>query len=293
MLTKKSLPVGTLFMVLVILLALLGVGYALWSDTLVITGTVETGNVDMAFSPCTTNDEGVDPGYEKDVASCGCEPSDGDLSDGTDDTGPDALTISIENGYPSYSCEVSYDMTNMGSIPVHLYSVTEDYDPSALEYTQECVDESGDPVGIGYQLHTGEHVYCTIGLHVLQEAEEGGTYELTKEYLWGQYNEGPIYVLSDLLNYNGSGGWGGWSCPEGTIVVDGGYLPATADVAVSMKWAPGASYDGTSYPNTPWGGYTYHSGWVPPEEGWIVRDGGLPGSPITNVPDHIFLWCTP
>ena len=30
----KSLPIGTLFIVLVIMLALLGVGYALWSETL-------------------------------------------------------------------------------------------------------------------------------------------------------------------------------------------------------------------------------------------------------------------
>jgi predicted ribosomally synthesized peptide with SipW-like signal peptide len=288
MLTKKSLPVGTLFMVLVILLALLGVGYALWSDTLVIDGTVHTGNVDMAFSPCSTNDEGtsVDPGYEKDVASCECALAPGNHGDGNVDTGNDLMTITINNGYPSYSCEVNYDMTNVGTIPVHLYSVTEDYDPSVLDYTQDCQNATGDPVGIGYQLHPGDDVDCTIGLHVRQEAAEGGTYTLHKEYLWGQFNEGPIYVLSDQLNYNGSGGWGGWSCPEGTSVVDGGYLPATADVAVSMKWAPGASYDGTNYPNTPFG-YNYHDTWTPPEEGWIVQDGGNPA----NKPDHIFLWC--
>ena len=46
----KSLPVGTLFIVLVIMLALLGVGYALWSETLTISGTVSTGEVDVEFS---------------------------------------------------------------------------------------------------------------------------------------------------------------------------------------------------------------------------------------------------
>ena len=39
----KSLPIGTLVIVLVIMLALLGVGYALWSETY-FTGTVQTGS---------------------------------------------------------------------------------------------------------------------------------------------------------------------------------------------------------------------------------------------------------
>jgi hypothetical protein len=95
--------------------------------------------------------------------------------------------------------------------------------------------------------------------------------------------DAPIYVLSAQLNYNGAGGWGGWSCPANHTVVDGGYLPATADVAVSMAWKPGASVAGVSYPATPWG-YNY----TPPEEGWIVQDGGTP-----NVPTHIYLWCLP
>ncbi len=47
---RKKLPVGTMFLVLVIALAFLGVGYALWSETLTISGTVTTGEVDVEFS---------------------------------------------------------------------------------------------------------------------------------------------------------------------------------------------------------------------------------------------------
>ena len=47
---KKALPIGTIFMILVIALAFLGVGYALWSETLTISGTVSTGEVDVEFS---------------------------------------------------------------------------------------------------------------------------------------------------------------------------------------------------------------------------------------------------
>jgi len=284
MFSRKSLPVGALFMVLVIMLALLGVGYALWSDTLVIEGQVHTGEVDMAFSPCGTNDSGTanDPGYEKHVASCECARSTGTIEDAYDD-GYDQLNITITDGYPSYLCEVTYDMTNIGTVPVHLFSVIADYDANALDVEQACWFDT-DPVGIGYQLHPGDSVDCSIGLHVRQEAAENDTLTLHKEYLWGQFNEGPFYVLSAQMFYNGAGGWAGWSCPEGSTVVDGGYLPDTADVAVSMKWAPGASVGTTNYPQTPWGGYTY----TPPEEGWIVQDGGVPG----NTPDYIYLWCT-
>ena len=93
----------------------------------------------------------------------------------------------------------------------------------------------------------------------------------------------PIYVLSMQFNFNGAGGWAGWSCPPNHTVVDGGYLPETADVTVSMAWKPGASVAGVTYPSTPFG-YTY----TPPEEGWIVQDGYTP-----NVPTHIYLWCLP
>ena len=192
MIKGKSLPVGTLFIVLVIMLALLGVGYALWSDTLVIDGTVHTGEVDMAFSPCETNDpgEGDDPGYWKHVASCECGQSDGSLDDQYDN-GFDQMDITIEGGYPSYSCEVSYDMSNIGTVPVHLYSVLADYDPGALDVVQSCVDGQEGIVEPGYQLHPGEHVYCNMVLHVRQEAPENETLYLHKEYFWGQYNEAP------------------------------------------------------------------------------------------------------
>jgi predicted ribosomally synthesized peptide with SipW-like signal peptide len=188
----KSLPVGTLVMVLVIMLALLGVGYALWSDTLVIEGTVNTGEVDMAFSPCATNDSGTanDPGYTKHVASCACARSDGTIENPSDD-GYDQLNITITDGYPSYSCNVTYDMSNIGTVPVHLYSVFADYDPNALDVEQACQDGQAAPVEIGYQLHPGESVDCSIDLHVRQEAPENDTLYLHKEYWWGQYNEGP------------------------------------------------------------------------------------------------------
>jgi hypothetical protein len=55
----------------------------------------------------------------------------------------------------------------------------------------------------------------------------------------------------------GDGGYGGWSCPAGKVVLDGGFL-ATDPVAVS---APGT-------PNSMWPHYTFGAN----EYGWVIRD---------------------
>jgi hypothetical protein len=65
----------------------------------------------------------------------------------------------------------------------------------------------------------------------------------------------------------GPNGWGGWSCPEGTTVVGGGYEPSDASVQNSLAWKPGATVGAFTYPTTPFG-YTYAEG----ETGWIVQN---------------------
>jgi hypothetical protein len=61
---------------------------------------------------------------------------------------------------------------------------------------------------------------------------------------------------SAVLNY-GDGGWGGWSCPPGQVIVGGGF-EATAPVAVSAPGTPGSV----------WPHYTFGAN----EYGWVVRD---------------------
>jgi hypothetical protein len=168
---KRTLPFGLLTIAVVLALALMGVAYALWSETLTISGSVATGEVDVAFQNASDNDNGIDPGYDKDVADC------------TVAVAPDgnSMTITITNGYPSYTCTVSYEFLNDGSIPVKLQSVTENI-PDELTVTQ-----TGP--GVGYQLDAGDHVTATIAIHVDQEAAELANYSLSKSFLWVQWNE--------------------------------------------------------------------------------------------------------
>ncbi|MEM0368470.1 MAG: hypothetical protein QXN57_03405, partial [Desulfurococcaceae archaeon] len=61
----------------ILLLAAVGFALAMWSETLLVNVTVETGEVDVKFSDWSCSDNGPDPQAEgfnnsegKDVASC-------------------------------------------------------------------------------------------------------------------------------------------------------------------------------------------------------------------------------
>jgi hypothetical protein len=169
----KKLPIGLLVVVLVITLAGLGAGYALWNEWLEIRGTIFTGGVDVELSLVPPEDNEID----KDVGIC------------TAMLGPDnnSLDILIENGYPSYECWVTFDVHSVGSIPVHIYQpeFTSGWppDPSAVFIElQNCYPNDR-------QLHQSERAYCTIYMHVLQDADQGAMYDFLAHVEARQFNE--------------------------------------------------------------------------------------------------------
>jgi hypothetical protein len=151
--------IGILAMCLVLALGAIGVGFAKWSETLEIDGIIETGWVDVQLSQCT-NDPGptgleigdiyagsLDPSeagmwveltpetcdsiwdgerYDKNVASTNCvltqEDRPGPFGDKIN-TGPNTITVTIENGYPSYWGNLLFDIENIGTIPVKVARV--------------------------------------------------------------------------------------------------------------------------------------------------------------------------
>jgi hypothetical protein len=85
-------------------------------------------------------------------------------------------------------------------------------------------------------------------------------------------------VNSGSINFNGSGGWAGWSLKNGKVVTGGGFQLTGGPVATSAPGLPGVSY-----PN----GYTYD----PNEYGWVVQDANTkvasPGSNIYVIYDDM------
>ena len=131
--------IGLLCLALVLALGSLGIGYAMWSETLTVTGYVGTGWVDVNFHSQYDNDINSNDPMEagswsgfvagtpvwsgargnKNVASTtssftwAIKPS----------TDGNFATLTIANGYPCYWGSVVWDVQNDGSIPVKLHSV--------------------------------------------------------------------------------------------------------------------------------------------------------------------------
>jgi predicted ribosomally synthesized peptide with SipW-like signal peptide len=95
--SSKKLMTGLTILV-VVMLALMGVGYAAWTDQLNINGTVTTGTLDVKLQV---------PGFDP---SQGCTMV---LSNG-DDT----LTLAATNVTPGMVCWSQIEVNNVGSIPV-------------------------------------------------------------------------------------------------------------------------------------------------------------------------------
>ena len=87
----------------------------------------------------------------------------------------------------------------------------------------------------------------------------------------------------DVLSFS-STGWGGHSCPAGTLVVGGGVIGDTESFEQGMAKS-GVTVSGFTYPNYP------HYDYTPPEEGWVVHNGPIGQTMqvyadcVANVPD--------
>ena len=108
---------------------------AMWSDTLKISATIETGGVDIEFVGRPRVFEGYEYGKPW-VASYGAElievqdEDEGNLA-GSNDL---ELSITVSNAYPSYYCRV-YDVSveNTDTIPVKLMTSSVNIDGAACD----------------------------------------------------------------------------------------------------------------------------------------------------------------
>lgn len=188
---------GLLFMVLVIALAGLGVGFAAWTDRITISGTVETGSVCLEIDdysgtwvykdllidrdPVITTEPMIDPGgmaYML-VASAFAEAGPGD-------TGADVI-MTWDNLFPCIDFSADFVMHYCGTVPAKLAwfewgfidAPEEGIDLLDVTVTGEhigYINAAGTytyfadpiPVGLGYQIHYCDLIEVTITIHVPQ-----------------------------------------------------------------------------------------------------------------------------
>lgn len=296
---KKALPVGTMFLILVIALAAVGVGYALWSETLTITGTVQTGEVDVEFSQYPA-EECIDiqgvltcPEPPEKAAAANCTVAWTNTATDPNDNGANLLQVTVTGMYPSYHCKVGFDVTSTGNVPVHVWLPKPAGDIPAWVATnfENCYED-------GVQLHqNGSTGKCTVDIHFTNDQappENSGPITFGWTILATQFNEDPappsetILVVGAAMYPSGTG-WFGWSCPSTHPYVVGGGVSYNntepfnnvPDALTNFVLAKsGASLDGSTYPNFPH--WNYPGG----EQGIAVHNQG------GASPQYPYIYCS-
>jgi hypothetical protein len=96
---------GLIALTLVLALGVMGIGYAAWSQTLLINATVATGEYHVQFQNISTDKNEL----------TGTSAVNFGTSTGVSD-GP--LTITIGNGAPGAYGQLNFNLVNLGSVPV-------------------------------------------------------------------------------------------------------------------------------------------------------------------------------
>lgn len=165
------------------MLVAIGFALAMWSETLYVNVTVQTGEVKVEFSEWYCSDTGPDPQAEgfnneegKNVASCDVyvEVEENDYVT--------KLAVFLNNTYPGYTVDVTLIVDNIGTIPVKLY----DY---SLNFDQPIIAELIIPEDT--QIHPGGYATFILRITVPQEAEELTEYFGEITLTFAQWNEVP------------------------------------------------------------------------------------------------------
>ncbi|NPV08269.1 MAG: hypothetical protein HPY83_09970 [Anaerolineae bacterium] len=198
---SRFLPAGILGLVIVVALALMGVAYALWTDTLEVSGTVNTGEVEAVVILGEVDEgryvnNGVNDDLEaesRDVALCRATLGAGPLRGNPGDNGPDRLHMEIINAYPGYRCYVELGVANAGSIPIKVQPPAtanvqhpgEDVSVSLVDcWTEDLLLRPG-------QRSTGEDAYptCRVYIAVGSSATESTAYSFEGRFTAYQWNK--------------------------------------------------------------------------------------------------------
>jgi len=149
-----------MFAALMVALAMTGVGFAWWTETLNIEGSVATGELNVDFNnPATSCDEEMT-----------CEVK---VTDTT-------ITVDINNAYPCGSCVVTFDIQNTGTIPAKVMAIDISNDAE--------LDVELENIVVGNIIGVGGSKTCTLTVHVNENAQELSEYTFTVTIDFGQFN---------------------------------------------------------------------------------------------------------
>ena len=134
------IKLGLICLVVLAALAITGVDYGAWSQTLNINAPVATGSYNVLFQQAVTNDDGaagniLDPSSQGSWSWTSGSLNAAEWVTGTrsannkavatiSGTGTDTLTLNINRAYVGYWSSVGCTIKNLGSIPIKINTVT-------------------------------------------------------------------------------------------------------------------------------------------------------------------------
>ncbi len=170
---------GILSLLLIMVLSVIGVTYAHWSDRVTIQGTAEMGSLTLAF-------DWVEPPHSieyywnnsqiyegewlgKNVGNCSSWYEDEITDVHTGKKGYKRLVIVVDNAYPQYLVRTTFKLHNIGTIPLSLvgFNITGEKRNATghLIYRLLWYDPDGDYIGDLYEDVNGNGV-VDIGIDI-------------------------------------------------------------------------------------------------------------------------------
>jgi len=197
---------------LILVLSMLGVAYSAWRESVTITASVSTGEVDVAFTGAFTNDDGVVDDSTKDPDDDGTDPGkDKDVASSSASCDGKTGSVTISNAYPCYETTAWFELTNTGTIPVKVEKVEISLDGTTWTEISPCtiyyidietgnIDDTLDPGDdlsihvtpsdlLGTQIDDGDSLQLDLTIHVEQDASENGSYTVYIRITVVQWNE--------------------------------------------------------------------------------------------------------
>jgi len=220
---------GAIFLALTLCLSLTGAGFAAWTDTVTINGTVTTGELCLEITACSLIDEIPSPPYyegQPPLCDYTCNPgftpdpvtglqfwhSDKNvgwgeqvLVDSDGDGYKDTLNVTLWNTYPCYFNSLSFYVHNCGTVPVIIQKVIITVNSVEYEYDYNYFYAALDLSNNGnddFEIYWGDHIGSQIEpcetpeisfwMHVLQDEDpafQNGSFSFSIQVVGIQWNE--------------------------------------------------------------------------------------------------------
>lgn len=178
---KMKTKMTAIFAALMVALMLAGVSYALWSKTIAIEGTVNTGTFDAIFEgPYTWSATYL----VKDVVTpVPTEKLTGITVTANNSADPETLVVTIDGLYPCITIQIDYKIKNNGDVPWVVNSVVPDISVFPGTVTVTPLDLKGT------QVDAGISIPADLEVHINNTALQTTTYTFSVTIEVWQWNE--------------------------------------------------------------------------------------------------------